>query len=103
MTDAAEAWLAEHDPDYETTRAAWPQLQDGSYVKPRQEFAWGSSDDLEALNEAAGVRFVAPLEQRACESCNSLFVPREVKQKYCSERCRWRQQKRRQRMSASPS
>ena len=98
MTDEAERWLRDHDPDYTKSRNAWRHIAEGVYKTPAQEVPW-DDDYLNDYIDGAGSP--QPLEKRACEACGLTFLPRETKQRYCSERCRWRQQKRRQRMSAS--
>jgi len=80
MGDAAEDWLQANDPDYVTSRAAWPHLRDGSYDRPWSEVLW---DDPSREPEGE-----LTSEARLCDSCKHPFAPTLARHKFCSSACR---------------
>ena len=85
--DAAEAWLREHDPEYETTKAGWKNLVDGEYVTPWQEFPAGTADDIQAIAESGrGSYILDTLPERYCPECGRSFMPYKGDHLYCSRR-----------------
>jgi hypothetical protein len=102
--DSAEAWLAEHDPDYANKRHDWRHIASGEYVQPSQEAAWDEDANgpvADLVNEGKAHLVGAPL-RRKCADCPYLFAPAWAHQVYCSERCRERAKKRRQRRENVP-
>lgn len=93
--DAAEAWLAEHDPGYESSRLAWKDLDGGAYRTPPQEIPWGSAADLALLVDTDQARYVEPVDTIACAHCGEMFAPVTSWQRYCSETCEQRNRERR--------
>ena len=86
--DEAELWLRDNDPDYDRASRDWRHVSTGEYKAPRQEVPIGLyHEDVAPLE---------PVEERACR-CGETFTPREVRNIYCSDRCRERYKKRRQR------
>ena len=80
MTDAAERWLRENDPDYAESRKGWKHLRGEDCPPPAQEIPWG--DDLEDA--------VVSVADVLCGRCGAPFTPTTSWQKYCSDKCRQR-------------
>lgn len=89
MTDAAERWLRDNDPDYTKSRYAWKHIGENGYERPWQEVLW---DDPGREPDNPVV-----VESRLCEGCWTEFAPTLSWNRYCSERCRERLKKRRHR------
>lgn len=87
--DRTEAWLREHDPDYQRASRAWRHVKSGEYQKPPREDPIGLIRDTDLPTE--------PVGERACGVCGNTFNPREAKHRFCTERCRGTAEKRRQR------
>ena len=84
--DAGEQWLLDHDPDY-----------DGEVG--RREIPWGSVHEIEVILDRAtdphrthGVkaRPIVSVASRACWWCEEMYVPSAKWQRHCSDRCRKR-------------
>ena len=99
---SADAWLREHDPDYEQSRRRWKDIRDsGDYWTPRQEVPVGLSADLDRLIEIGEADYLDVPQKRACERCFALFEPTNAWHRYCSDLCKQRARPRRQRDRAS--
>lgn len=96
MMDDAEAWLRENDPEYEQRKRGWKYLEQ----PPSQESCLGDAESLGLLVEYKEGRWVVGVDHKSCERCKEAFAPLESWHRYCSDRCRWAEQKSRQRMSA---
>jgi hypothetical protein len=94
MTDAAEQWLLDNDPNYEKSRRGWADLDDdGVYHTPAQEIPWGLSEELELLvNLEAGEYVESSIARgyRTCENhrCGLLFQPTNPWHRFCRRACR---------------
>lgn len=88
--DAAEAWLAQHDPDYESSRQSWRHLNtDGEYETPRQEIPWGDATAVARLVERGAATYTELSEnERRCRYCDTVFVVWKSDHVYCSATCR---------------
>lgn len=97
--DSAEAWLAEHDPDYAETARNWRHVNTGQYVQPSQEAAWDEDEHgpVADLIDQGKAKRVGAAPRKRCADCPSLFSPATEWQIYCSKTCQWRVEKRRQR------
>ena len=102
--DAAEAWLQEHDPDYEHSRESWRHVRGEDYTAPRQEVSVGDARDIERIvyGEQRGQWLAAQYAgERYCNECGRTYTPRQYNQRYCSQKHYWRAKKREQRARKS--
>jgi hypothetical protein len=90
--DSAEAWLAEHDPDYAETKQDWKHIGTGQYVQPSQEAAWDENEHgpVADLIDQGKAKRVGAAQRKKCGACADLFAPAWSHQEYCSEKCRKR-------------
>jgi predicted nucleic acid-binding Zn ribbon protein len=98
--DSAEAWLAEHDPDYAETKQGWKHLEGGKYsVPPEESLHNDKQESVYGLIEL-GAQTVKGVPNRLCESCGIAFEAARRDgngQRFCSKRCMDRVEKRRNR------
>jgi hypothetical protein len=89
VTDQAEAWLQQNDPDYQPNSETWKQVRStGDYITPRQEIPWQLGAELATLVATETGEYVEHASRRACERCYDLFVPNTPWHRFCSTRCR---------------
>jgi hypothetical protein len=90
--DAAEQWLAQHDPDYEKSSLSWKDIgEDGVYETPEQEVPVGNALTLEAMvsnRDGEWVSDAARWAERVCLICETTFMPYREDHSYCSDACR---------------
>lgn len=100
--DPAEAWLREHDPEYKQQAKQWKHITgygpEGTETPP-QEIPWDEETDggLDWVVERGVGWYMGSVGRLRCESCGELFSPGIKTQKWCSDRCKQREAKRRQR------
>jgi len=86
--DSAEAWLLEHDPKYVEPKDC-----------PPEETPWGSGEDLQLLVDTGEGKWLPAPQRKTCAACGYLFVPMTPWHRFCGDKCSWKTQKRKQRLS----
>ena len=72
--DDAEQWLAENDPDYESTGSDWRHVdKDGEGRTPGQEIPVGLDGQVTRLEETGRGEYVDAVPDRACVKCYEPF------------------------------
>jgi hypothetical protein len=100
--DDAEAWLAEHDPEYDASSWRWQDLAKDGYRRPWREIPFSDDYIATLIGEEGGSEeienagtLVDGAEELLCLGCGALFTPSTSGQRHCSETCRKRAERNR--------